>query len=112
MNVYFKNNYTHDVWIAYTAYDPDNCAKYGNWSTHGWWKLCPGEQECVFETNNIYAYFYAEASDGTFWGGDDLAVDVSQNAFDSCIDIGTTQDWTVGMRQIVICGDTTENLNP
>lgn len=120
MQVHFKNNYSSPVWVAYMKYDPDSCGADGNWSTHGWWNLAPGEQKWVFSTTNEFACFYAEADDGSIWTGEYGPVYVYQEPFDSCINIGSSHAIDiVGMELMTLPGDRwnplavfTMNLNP
>jgi hypothetical protein len=67
----------------------------GNWATHGWWVLNPGDSKTVTWTTNQYVYFYAEAVNGASWyDPNGQAVYVTQERFDSCYLIGVS-DWQV-----------------
>jgi hypothetical protein len=115
MRVYFRNSYPAKVWVAIMRYDPDSCrGEYGTWATAGWWGLNPGQQVWPFSTNNRYAAFYADAEDGAFWAGEYGPVYVYYQAFESCINIGSTAAYdVVGMRLIDIGNsDTVINLVP
>jgi len=99
MKVSFRNKYHSTVWVAIMRYNPDKCGEYGNWQTKGWWRLDPGQTKQAFSTTNRYACFYAEADDGAFWAGPYGPVYVYYEAFDSCVNIGSTAAYgTVGMR--------------
>jgi hypothetical protein len=101
MEVRFRNSYPSKVWVAVMYYDPGDCGQYGNWETKGWWGINTGQTKHPFNTNNRYAAFYAEAEDGAVWTGPYGPVYVYQQAFESCINIGSTGALdVVGMRLI------------
>ena len=52
-------------------------------------------------TDNRWFYYYAEADDGSVWGGDFVA-EVSQERFEKCTCLGTTSPlWhNVGMDEL------------
>lgn len=112
MRVYFRNSYRTKVWVAIMRFDPGGCGEYGNWATAGWWGIDPGQQVWAFSTNNRWACFYADADDGQHWSGNYGPVYVYYDAFDSCINIGSTAAYgTVGMRLIDVgSGDHIVNL--
>ena len=111
MRVYFRNSYGTKVWVAIMRYDPDSCGEYGNWATAGWWGIDPGQQVWAFSTNNRYAAFYADADDGAHWSGPYGPVYVYWEAFDSCVNIGSTAAYgIVGMRLIDV-GDSDHVVN-
>ncbi len=101
MMVHFHNSYPSKVWVAIMQYNPDTCGEDGDWETEGWWGIDPGGEVWAFSTSNRYAAFYAEADDGAIWTGPYGPVYVYWNAFDSCVDIGSTAAFAVvGMRLI------------
>ncbi len=101
MMVHFRNSYGPRIWVCSMSYDPIGCADYGNWATEGWWAVDNGQEVWAFSTLNRYAAFYAEAADGAYWAGPYGPVYVYYDAFDSCVDIGSTAAFeTVGMRLI------------
>lgn len=102
MELHFRNETSSEVWVAIMFYSPDGCANDGKWGTRGWWAMQPGGESYVVNTNNRYAYFYAEATDGAVWAGAYGDVYVHQQAFDSCLGIGDNNPNTrvVGMREI------------
>ena len=101
MKVKFRNNYPSTVWVAIMRYDPGSCGAYGNWATAGWWGISPGGLVYPFDTTNRYAAFYAEANDGAIWTGPYGPMYVYWNAFNSCINIGSTAAYdVVGLRLI------------
>jgi uncharacterized membrane protein len=121
MWVAFRNNTNQHVWVATMRQDTDACGgEGGGWRTEGWWSLSPGEAKTAFSTTNQYAYFYAEAQDGSWWG--DTAgpgVYVSNDRFADCYAIGHTAPWRiVSMSEINVGwppaapGTHTLNLNP
>lgn len=92
----FQNNSGRQVSVAVMQEDVDACGEYGNWATHGWWNLNPGEEKTAIYTKYDAAYFYAEAADGTWWGdpnGPQFYVD-HPDKFDGCIGIGVST-WDV-----------------
>jgi uncharacterized membrane protein len=99
-SVSFRNSYGKTVWVAIMRYNPDSCGGYGDWETAGWWQIAPGEVKEVFRTSNRYAYYYAKAADGATWGGTYGPVYLYHDAFDSCLNIGSSAAYDrVGMRQ-------------
>ena len=65
----------------------------------------------AFSTNNRYAAFYADADDGAHCSGPYGPVYVYWEAFDSCVNIGSTAAYgTVGMRLIDV-GDSDHVVN-
>ncbi|HEY7153624.1 MAG TPA: DUF1036 domain-containing protein [Gemmataceae bacterium] len=102
MQVHFKNNYPKKVWVAIMRRDTNACGgEGGGWATAGWWVLDPGQTKNAFSTTNEYAAFYAESEDGAMWNGSVGPVYVYSNAFNSCLNIGSTAAIKrVGMQQI------------
>jgi hypothetical protein len=101
MMVHFRNSYPSKVWVAIMCYDPVGCRGDGDWATQGWWGIAPGQEVWAFSTGNRYAAFYAEADDGAHWSGPYGPVYVYWEAFNSCVNIGSTAAYeTVGMRLI------------
>jgi uncharacterized membrane protein len=87
----FHNNYTQLVSVAVMQFDPDACGgEGGNWASHGWWNLNPGETKTAIWTKYDTAYFYGEAGDGSWWGNENgPRVYVNPyDRFDSCYAIG------------------------
>ncbi len=77
--------------VAVMQLDSAACGSFGGWATHGWWNLNPGEAKTVISTTNRYAFFYARAVDGRWWGdatGPRMYVNPHAK-FDSCVSIGT-----------------------
>jgi len=100
MELHFTNGYSRPLSIAIMFYSPDGCGAYGSWGTRGWWSLDPGGSAYVLNTNNRYAAYYAEATDGRIWAGDRGPVYVYPSAFDSCLKIGSTAARQVNMRSV------------
>lgn len=99
MQVHFKNSYSARIWIAIMRYDPSGCGQYGNWATAGWWSILPGQSVHAFNTNNRYFCYYAESQDGRVWSGPYGPMYVYRNAFNSCVNIGSTAAYaTVGTK--------------
>jgi uncharacterized membrane protein len=103
--VSFRNGTGKTIWVAIMRYDRDRCGGYGDWETKGWWRLSPGEVKQAFSTSSRYAAYYAKADDGTQWTGDRGPVYLYHDAFDSCINIGSSAAYaTVNMRLIDLNG--------
>jgi uncharacterized membrane protein len=84
-------------------YSPARCGSYGNWGTRGWWRVDPGQTKLVWVGNTLNRYYayYAHAADGAIWSGDRGPVYVYHEAFDSCLNIGSTAAYArVSMRLI------------
>jgi hypothetical protein len=94
MQIAFKNNHSSLLWAAVMWYDTNACGgDGGNWATEGWWNLNPGESVTTdVSSGNRYFCIYAEAEDGTVWGGDYGPVYCNYQAFQGCVAIGNTQD--------------------
>ena len=104
-SVNFRNSYGKTVWVAIMRYDPSGCGGYGDWQTKGWWRLDPGEVKQAFSTTTRYAAYYAKSEDGREWKGDRGPVYLYHDAFDSCLNIGSSAAYaTVGMRLIDLDG--------
>jgi hypothetical protein len=85
----------------------------------GWWGIDQGGSADVYDNDaedlNQFFYYYAKADDGAEWSGGFGPVYVYHEAFDSCVDIGSTAAYaTVGMREIDVDGndDYTLTLTP
>ena len=103
VNLYFRNNYPNSVWVCYMYYSPARCGAYSNWGTRGWWQIDPGQTKLVWVGNTLNRYYsyYAKAADGAQWTGQYGPVYVYHQAFDSCLNIGSTAAYgRVGMRLI------------
>ncbi len=116
----FSNGYPTKVWVAIMFLSPETCGgEGGGWETMGWWGIDPGNSADVYDNDvedlNQYFYFYAKAADGAQWAGDYGPVYVYHRAFDSCVNIGSTEAYgIVGMREIDVNGydDFTVTLTP
>lgn len=102
MQICFENNHRAGVWVAVMWYNPDGCGDDGNWGTRGWWRVNSGQTlHTNVWTDNRYFCFWAQADDGATWSGPYGPVDCNDNAFDSCVDIGSTADnLSLGMQLI------------
>jgi uncharacterized membrane protein len=75
MALFFQNQTSQTVWVAFAYYDPSCGAANENFRKQGWWQLDPGQPQfnawnIDLRTVNRYAYFYAEtANDGTNYSG-------------------------------------------
>ncbi len=95
--VHFINGTNQSLAVA-VAYANNSCTRL--WGVQGWWNIAPGGDVHVLNTNNRYMFFYAE-SPGRVWAGypENFAdAYVTQNAFNHCIEIGTTTSRIVRMR--------------
>jgi hypothetical protein len=111
MQLHFCNHSSSQVWVCIMFYDPGSCGPYGNWGTRGWWGMSPGQCAYVLNTNNRYAYFYAEGADGSVWTGPYGPIIAPSHAFDSCRDIFNNVDPRVNLREVYIASDShTVNL--
>lgn len=104
--IYFRNSYGPRIWVA-IAFWSSSCADYGTFATRGWWAIDHGGQAHVLNLAwqglvSPFILFYAEAADGAVWTGSSLQMYVTQAAFDSCINIGSTNARLVGTRSVVM----------
>jgi uncharacterized membrane protein len=113
MQLHFRNSYGPRIHVAIMFYDP-GCSSYGSpWGTRGWWGIDYGGQAYVLNTNNRYAYYYAEATDGAVWTGQFGPIYVPWQAFNLCENLGQTGARIVGLREVYIPSDShTVNLVP
>jgi len=99
------NGYPTHLYVAIMFYSPDTCAEYGNFQTMGWWSIDPGACANVYSNDledlNRFWYYYAEADDGETWSGPFTAY-VTDQAFNSCVGIGSTDSRIVGFREFDI----------
>jgi uncharacterized membrane protein len=98
----FCNSFHEEIWVAYMFYSPDTCGQDGNFQTIGWFPMLPGQCTTVYgnsldDVNNRYWYYYAESLSGSTWSGP-IEVYVTDEAFNHCYNIGTTQSRIVGYR--------------
>ena len=102
----FCNGYTERLWVAYMFHSPDACGgEGGDWQTIGWFAMEPGSCVTVYandldDVHNRYWYFHAENDDASIvWDGP-VPVYVTDEAFNHCLNIGTTNSRIVGYREI------------
>ncbi|MFG1841688.1 DUF1036 domain-containing protein [Micromonospora sp. NPDC049175] len=113
MQLHFRNSYGPRIWVAIMYYDTGCNSDGSSWATRGWWTIDNGGQAYVLNTNNRYAYYYAEAADGTVWTGPYGPIYVPQTAFSWCSNTGSTNARVVGLREVYIPSDKhTINLVP
>ena len=115
----FCNHNTQDLWVAYMFYSPDACGGLGNFQTIGWYHVPVGACVTVYansldDVNNRYWYFYAENRGAGITYPGPVQVAVTDEAFNHCLDVGTTTSRDVGFRQFDVGDDDdhTVNLNP
>jgi uncharacterized membrane protein len=106
----FQNNHSSRVWVAIMFLSPDTCGQDGNWQTIGWYGIDPGNSADVYDNDledlNRYFFYYAKAADGATWSGNWGNVYLYHHAFNSCINIGSTDAYAVvGMRLIDVDGN-------
>jgi uncharacterized membrane protein len=96
-DVHFINGYNQRVEVA-VAYANSSCSRL--WAVRGWWGIEPGGSAYVLDTDNRYMFFYAESSNRVWVGSGDNYADVyvTQQAFDRCVEIGSTNARIVRMR--------------
>ena len=84
MSISFINKHGTPVSVCLVWYNP-NCSDPPFRKT-GWWNLPNGDSRTVLNGayRNRYFYFYAEASDGAYWGDPRFRIAVTNNAFDRC----------------------------
>ncbi|MEU1882431.1 DUF1036 domain-containing protein [Streptosporangium sp. NPDC020072] len=111
MELHFRNRYTARAWIAIMFYSPDGCRDQGQWGTRGWWAVDPGGEAYILNTGNRYAAFYAEAADGAVWTGSHGPFYVYRDAFDSCLNVGSTAARRVGARLVDLNGYSSYYVN-
>lgn len=110
MELRIRNRYHLTVHTAIIYFSPDTCAEYGRWGTRGWWNIPPNGEAHVLNTNNDWAYIYAEADDGSLWTDrSGPRMYVRRQAFDSCLLIGDTASRVV---RAVKVRSGPVNLNP
>jgi uncharacterized membrane protein len=117
--LYFGNQTQQRVYVAIMFHAPDSCGgEGGDWATRGWWPIDPGGTVGVFEDSSVhrrYYAYYAQGDSGARWTGPYGPIYIYNEAFDSCIGIGSTAAiGTVGTR-LVDVGDNddfTVNLTP
>lgn len=102
MKVIFKNNHRTIVSVAVMFFDPDSCGDHGNWTTRGWWNIVPGQERWAFSTTNRFAAFFALSQDGLVWTGNVGPANIPLKKFDSCIGLGATNTFPVGMRLLTL----------
>lgn len=105
MQLHFHNQHRTLLWVCIGFYSPGTCGAQGDWRTRGWWTIAPGGEVYVLDTNNRFAYCYAEAADGKVWAGHYGPVLAPRRAFDSCWNILNNVDPRVHMREIYIPTD-------
>ena len=103
MGLYFHNNYSKATVLLAVGLPDNSCFSSGAaFNKRGWWSIKYGDTVEVFSGDlskiiPFICYFYAIASDGTFWAGpyDNL---VSHSKFDQCWYDDTGMDWNRGFR--------------
>jgi Protein of unknown function (DUF1036) len=101
--VRLTNSYTIPIFVAYSRVSDVCGADCGDpWEERGWVGLDVGETETrTSPDNGRWFYYYAEANDGSIWGGDYDGV-VRKQKFDKCTCHGTTAPgwYKVGMDEV------------
>jgi len=84
MSISFTNQHGTPLSVCLVWYNP-GCPDTPFRKT-GWWNLAPGQGVTALNGpyRNRYFYFYAEASDGSWWGDPRWRVTVTNQAFDRC----------------------------
>ena len=60
------NNSRHIAYVALSHYSPDDSA----WFVEGWWTVQPGACSTLRSVQKGWVYYYADGSNGGYWGGD------------------------------------------
>ena len=114
MGLYFKNNTSETLFVAY-AYHSPNCDGQ-DWAKKGWYRITPGATAKVltgFAGDGKY-FFFAENENRTLsWQGP-FFTQLPTNSFDWCWNTGSTDSRTLGMRKFTVGWgvlDHTVNLN-
>ena len=86
MSISFVNKHGTPVSVCLVWYNP-NCSD-PPFRKSGWLNLAIGEGRPFLNGayRNKYFYFYAEASDGSYWGDPRFRAAVINNRFDTCFD--------------------------
>lgn len=110
----FCNKTSVTIWVTFQWSSP-GCSDGSGWETRGWWKLDPGQTKTVFgqdlQSVGAYYYYYAEASDGSVWGGP-FDTCVPYSVFDWCLNTCCTPTCrTVGFREKYIGGNNNFTIN-
>ncbi|MFL5533188.1 MAG: DUF1036 domain-containing protein [Gemmatimonadales bacterium] len=100
--LHFHNYYSQTVSVAIMYRDySGSCDNYGGWATKGWWNIEPGGDRYVLNTTNRHVYFYAHTPNNRVkWTSPDYHMYVTNSAFNSCRDLGTSTWDYVGLRHI------------
>lgn len=108
-DVGFTNLYSSKIYVAYMRYDAACGADCGDpWDVLGWINLEPGQTQTRSNpTGSRWFYYYAEADDGSVWGGNFFGGDVhAWAAFQKCTCLGVSVShgqnpwYEVGMDQL------------
>lgn len=99
MSLHFVNRHRAPVSICILWY---NTSCNPPWRKTGWWNVNPGgvATPLIGNLNNRYYYFYARASDGTYWGDPNRQIAVTTNAFNVCLDHIFEPNWIVPLKEI------------
>ncbi len=85
MSLTFVNNYRTPVSIMYVWHET-GCGD-PPWRKGGWLTVETGQSRVALDgdLNNRYLYFYARASDGSYWGSNNFRTLVSDRNFEVCL---------------------------
>jgi hypothetical protein len=105
MSLYFHNTLSETVWVAIMYWDPDGCPGAepdgaGLWGTAGWYVAGPGGTAEAYDGDvsglNDYWAFYAKTAGAAIeWTGNYGPVYLYHQAFNSCVNIGSTAAYAV-----------------
>jgi len=92
MALYFQNQYSDTVWIAF-LYEDASCGAVP-WRKLGWWQVDSGDKFNAWNTDlrdvNRYAAFYAEGGDGSTWSGSgSMWYRITEARFNQCYEDNT-----------------------
>jgi hypothetical protein len=92
MDLHFTNSYDDTSWVSGQSCStvPRHVPISDRGDAWGWWNIPPGGKAYVWNTDNQYAAYYAEATNGAVWTGPYAPVLVHPYAFDSALTLVTT----------------------
>jgi hypothetical protein len=103
MGLYFLNNTTELLWIAYASHSP-GCEGGVDWAKRGWYGVAPGATTKVHSgyVGGSKFFYFAEADDlSPVWAGP-FFTHLPWNSFDWCWTTASTSGRTLGLRKLEI----------
>ena len=113
MDVHFRNSYGPNIWPRSGRTTRTAAVGKRNWATEGSWGIHEGEEAWAFSTSNRYGVYYAKVANGDLWAGAYGPVYVCHEAWNSCVENGSTAAYaTLGMRLIDTEDSEVHTVNP